>query len=48
LFAAFFAPTAAAIGVQVSVVLMVWLMVLVSRSVLRVVQQPRVITHAAA
>jgi alpha-1,2-mannosyltransferase len=48
LFAALFAPTAAALGIQVSVLLMAWLMVLVSRSVLRVVQQPRIITHAAA
>jgi len=48
LFAALFAPTAAALGIQLSVLLMAWLMVLVSRSVLRVAQQPRIITHAAA
>jgi alpha-1,2-mannosyltransferase len=47
LFAALFAPTAAALGIQLSVLLMLWLMVLVSRSVLHVVQ-PRIITHAAA
>jgi alpha-1,2-mannosyltransferase len=48
LFAALFAPTAAALGIQLSVVLMLWLMVLVSRSVLRVVHEPRIVTHAAA
>jgi len=48
LFAALFAPTAAALGIQLSVLLMMWLMVLVSRSVLQVEQQPQIITHAAA
>jgi len=48
LFAALFAPTAAALGIQLSVLLMVWLMVLVSRAVLQVAVRPGIITHAAA
>ena len=48
LFAALFAPTAAALGIQLSVLLMLCVMVLVSRAALHVAVQPQVITHADA
>jgi hypothetical protein len=48
LFAALFVPTAAALGIQLSVVLMLGVMVLVSRAALHVAVPPQVITHAAA
>jgi alpha-1,2-mannosyltransferase len=48
LFASLFAPTAAAIGLQVSVVLMVLLILLVSRTVASAVVHPRITADVAA